>query len=48
MHTCREGQRQTSPAVIPKAHLDYLDPAVNLATQELNKGTGNKVSLVIK
>lgn len=48
MLMCREGQRQTSPAIIPKTHLDYLDPRVKLATQEFNKGAGNKVSLVIK
>lgn len=38
----REGQSQTSPAVVPRPHLDYLDPKANAATQGLNK-----VSLLI-
>lgn len=32
---CREGENQTSPAVVPKPHMGYLNPTGNLATQEL-------------
>lgn len=43
MHMHREGESQTSPAVVPKPHLGYLNPTGNLATQGLKKG-----SLVVK